>query len=202
MLSPDDRLSSPAALRNREPILAVLRTVLPATGTVLEIASGTGEHILHFAGQMPTLTWQPSDPSPAARSSIAAWMSGENRTNLRPPLDIDAAGPEWPIQHADAILAINLIHISPWSATLGLMRHAGQILPSGAPLVLYGPFRRGGEALAPSNIAFDEDLRLRDPAWGIRDLEAVAAVAEAEGLILARVHDMPANNLTVIFRRR
>lgn len=201
MLSPDDRLSSPAALRNRDPILTVLKSVLPAQGTVLEIASGTGEHILHFAGQMPALTWQPSDPSPEARASIAAWMTGENRTNLLPPLDLDAASPEWPIRQAEAILAINLIHISPWSATLGLMRHAGQILPRGAPLLLYGPFRRNGEALVPSNVAFDEDLRLRDPAWGIRDLEAVAAVAEAEGLILGPVHDMPANNLTVIFTR-
>jgi hypothetical protein len=197
----DDRRSSPAALRNRDPILAVLRSVLPARGTVLEIASGTGEHILRFAAQMPALTWQPSDPSPEARASIAAWMAGENRTNLLPPLDINAAGADWPVARADAILAVNLVHISPWAATLGLMRHAGRILPRGAPLVLYGPFRRDGEALMPSNVAFDEDLRSRDPAWGIRDLEAVAAVAEAEGLILGPVHDMPANNLTVVFRR-
>lgn len=201
MLSPDDRLSSPAALRNRDPILTVLKSVLPAAGTVLEIASGTGEHILHFAGQMPALTWQPSDPSPEARASIAAWMTGESRRNLLPPLDLDAASPEWPIRQAEAILAINLVHISPWSATLGLMRHAGQILPRGAPLLLYGPYRRNGEALVPSNAAFDEDLRLRDPAWGIRDLETVAAVAAVEGLILGPVHDMPANNLTVIFTR-
>ncbi|BDA85672.1 SAM-dependent methyltransferase [Aureimonas sp. SA4125] len=201
MLSPDDRRSSPAALRNRDPILGALRNVLPAKGTVLEIASGTGEHILHFAGQLPELTWQPSDASPEARASIAAWMTCENRANLLPPLDIDAAGPEWPIRHADAILAINLIHISPWAATLGLMRHAGEILPRGAPLLLYGPFRRGGAALEPSNAAFDEDLRLRDPAWGIRDLDAVAAVAEAQGLILGPVRAMPANNLTVIFTR-
>lgn len=196
-----DRRSSPAALRNRDPILAVLRSVLPARGTVLEIASGTGEHILHFAAQMPALTWQPSDPSPEARASIAAWMAGENRTNLLPPLDIDAAGADWPVARADAILAVNLVHISPWAATLGLMRHAGRILPRGAPLVLYGPFRRDGEALVPSNVAFDEDLRSRDPAWGIRDLEAVAAVAATHGLILGPVHDMPANNLTVVFRR-
>lgn len=198
----DDRRSAPATLRNREPILSVLREVLPASGLVLEIASGTGEHAVHFAGALPALRWQPSDPAPDARASIAAWAAEEELVNILPPLDLDAAAGEWPIACADAVVCINMVHISPWAATEGLMRGAGRVLASGAPLYLYGPYRRAGRPLEPSNAAFDEDLRRRDPRWGLRELEAVTACADSCGLTLAQVVEMPANNLSVVFRRR
>lgn len=198
----DPRLSSPAALRNRGPILDVLRTVLPDSGTVLEIASGSGEHILHFAGALPALIWQPSDPSPAARASITAWLDEERHDNVIAPLALDAAAPQWPIARADAMLAINMVHISPWSATLGLFAGASRLLPSGGPLFLYGPYRRAGIPVAESNSAFDADLKARDPNWGLRDLDTVAAAADAAGLTLSRVVEMPANNLSVMFVRR
>ena len=202
MPSQDHRLSSPAALRNRDPILDLLQEVLPVSGTVLEIASGSGEHIIHFAGQLTDLTWQPSDPSPEARASIEAWGAEMQRSNLCPPLDIDATGGEWPVQRADAIIAINLIHISPWAATEGLMRNAGKLLPSGAPLVLYGPYRQAGQPLVASNAEFDEDLKSRNPAWGIRDLADVTRVAAEHGLALVSVTELPANNLGVVLKRR
>lgn len=198
----DHRQQAPAAARNRDPILAVLRGVLPETGTVLEIASGTGEHSLHFAAALPGLVFQPSDPNPEARSSIAAWAAESGLANLRPPLALDAAAPPWPVTAADAVLCINMIHISPWAATEGLVRGAASILPPGGPLYLYGPYRRAGVATAPSNEAFDRDLRGRDPAWGLRDLEAVAALAVAAGFSGPAVTEMPANNLSVVFRRR
>jgi hypothetical protein len=196
------RRSSPSALRNRDPILDILRTVLPPEGEIVEIASGSGEHVIHFAAHLPALTWQPTDPSAEARASIAAWSAAEGLANIRPPLDLDASAARWPIDRADAILAINMVHISPWAATEGLLRGAAARLSIGAPLFLYGPYRRGGEPLVPSNAAFDADLRARDPAWGVRDLEAVAAVAEKAGLGLDRIVEMPANNLSVIFIRR
>lgn len=198
----DARLSSPAALRNRGPILDVLRTVLPDSGTVLEVASGSGEHILHFAGALPALTWQPSDPSPAARASIAAWLDEERHDNVLAPLALDAAAPQWPVTRADAVLAINMVHISPWRATLGLLDGAARLLPPGGTLFLYGPYRRAGIPLSESNAAFDADLKARNPDWGLRDLDAVAAAADAAGLTLARVVEMPANNLSVMFARR
>lgn len=198
---PDHRQQAPAAARNRDPILAVLRGVLPETGTVLEIASGTGEHSLHFAAALPGLVFQPSDPNPEARSSIAAWAAASGLANLRPPLALDAAAPSWPVTAADAVLCINMIHISPWAATEGLMRGAAAILPPGGPLYLYGPYRRAGLATAPSNEAFDRDLRQRDPAWGLRELEAVAALADAAGFSGPAVTEMPANNLSVVFCR-
>jgi hypothetical protein len=197
----DARRSAPATLRNRKPILAVLREVLPAAGLVLEVASGTGEHVVYFAGALSGLRWQPSDPFPDARTSAAAWIAAEKRNNVLPPLDLDAACDGWPITRADAILCINMIHISPWEATEGLMRGAGRLLGAGQPLYLYGPYRRPGHALEPSNAAFDADLRLRDERWGLRDLDAVAACAEGNGLALERVVEMPANNLSVIFRK-
>ena len=197
----DHRLSSPAALRNRESILDVLRTVLPERGTVLEIASGSGEHITHFAAAMPTLIWQPSDPSLAARTSIAAWLHDTPLANVRAPLDIDAAAEPWPIADADAVLAINMVHISPWRATLGLLGGAARLLPAGGHLYLYGPFRRADVPLVASNAAFDADLKARDPSWGIRDLDTVAAAATPLGLNLDRVIEMPANNLSVVFVR-
>lgn len=199
--SDDARQFAPATARNREPILAVLREELPESGTVLEVASGTGEHAVHFAQALPHLSWQPSDPSPEARASIAAWREGEGSANLLAPLELDAASDAWPVARADALVCINMVHISPWAATEGLMRGAGRLLPPGAPLILYGPYRRAGFPLEPSNAAFDESLKARDPNWGLRLLEDVAECAGANGLDLARVVEMPANNLTVIFRK-
>jgi len=198
----DSRRRAPAAARNRDPILAVLREALPAAGLVLEVASGTGEHAVHFARALPGLEWQPSDPDADARASIAAWARAERLANLLPPLDLDAAGEDWPVARADALVCINMIHISPWAATEGLMRGAGRLLPPGAPLVLYGPYRRAGRPLEPGNAAFDADLRTRDPRWGLRELDTVSACAAAQGLAPERVVEMPANNLSVIFRRQ
>lgn len=198
----DARRSAPAALRNRDPILAVLREQLPATGLVLEVASGTGEHLVHFARNLPHLTWQPSDPSAAARQSIAAWMATEGAPNILPPLEIDAAQTPWPLEQAAAVVCINMIHISPWAATLGLMRGAGQILHSGGMLYLYGPYIQPNRPLEPSNAAFDRDLRRQDARWGIRELSAVVECAAAHGLDFVQPVDMPANNLSVIFRKR
>jgi len=198
----DVRRTSPAALRNRGPILDVLRTVLPPTGTVLEIASGSGEHVVHFAAALPNLVWQPSDPSAEARKSTAAWLEAEARGNVLAPLDLDATAEDWPIDRAAAVIAINMVHISPWSATLGLLRHAARLLPAGGPLLLYGPYRRQLEALASGNAAFDADLRARNPAWGLRMLEDVVTEAGRAGFNLDRVVAMPANNLCVVLVRR
>lgn len=197
----DARRHAPATDRNRDPILSVLRDALPSRGMVLEVASGTGEHAIHFAAAMPGLTWQPSDPDAAARASIAAWARASGLANIRPPLAIDAARPDWPIDHADALLCINMVHISPWRATLGLLDGAARILPAGAPLILYGPYLRAGVETAPGNLAFDVDLKGRDPEWGLRELSDVAAEAERRGLALERIVEMPANNLTVLFRK-
>ncbi len=197
----DPRQHAPATARNAVPILAVLREVLPASGTVLEIASGTGEHAVHFARALPHLTWQPSDPSPDARASIAAWISAEGTANLLPPLELDAAAPAWPISAADAIVCINMVHISPWEATEGLLQRAARLLPFGGPLVLYGPYHRNDRPLEPSNAAFDADLRRRNPEWGLRRLEEVIDLAERHRLALDRVVEMPANNLTLVLRK-
>lgn len=201
MTASDPRRFAPAAARNRDAILDALRRHLPASGLVLELASGSGEHAIHFAAALPGLTFQPSDPLPEARASIDAWATETGLPNIRPALAIDATAPGWPVTAADAVVCINMIHISPWAATEGLMRGAAAILPPGAPLVLYGPYRRGGAHTAPSNAAFDADLRARDPAWGVRDLEAVAALAAEHGFGPPAVAEMPANNLTVTFRR-
>lgn len=196
-----DRRSSPSAARNRDPILAVLRRVLPADGLVLEIAGGTGEHAVHFAGALPGLEWQPTDPDEESRRSIAAWRAEAGLPNLRAPLALDVTEAEWPVERADAIVCINMVHISPWAATVGLLAGAGRRLPPGAPLVIYGPFRQAGVPTAPSNDAFDQSLRARNPAWGLRDVEAVAAEAAGQGLSLPEIVPMPANNLTLVFRR-
>jgi SAM-dependent methyltransferase len=196
----DPRRSSPSVLRNRDPILAVLRRVLPSRGLVLEIASGSGEHVVHFARALPELDWQPSDPSAEARASIAAWIASEGMANVRAPIEFDAACSPWPAARADAIVAINMVHISPWAATLGLMALAGRMLPAGGVVYLYGPYRQEGVPFAESNAAFDADLRRRNPAWGIRDVADVAAVAEANGLALEEIVVMPANNLSLVFR--
>ena len=193
----DPRREAPAVARNRDALLAVLREILPAEGLVLEVASGTGEHAVHIAGALPGLTWQPSDPSPEARASIDAWAAGQPR--IRPALALDASAWPWPIARADALVCVNMIHIAPWAACLGLLRGAAAILPVGAPLILYGPCLRAGVETAPSNLDFDASLRERNPEWGLRRLEAVAEAAA--GFTLERVVEMPANNLTVVFRR-
>lgn len=193
------RKHAPATARNREPIAAVLAEVLPAAGTVVEIASGSGEHCAFFAARFPTLRWQPSDPEPAALASITAWCA--RLANVAPPLAIDAAAQDWPIDHADALLCINMVHISPWEATLGLLDGAVRILPSGAPLILYGPYRRADVPTAPSNEAFDASLKARDPRWGLREVADVTAAAAERGLRFERLVEMPANNLTLIYRR-
>jgi SAM-dependent methyltransferase len=196
----DPRRTAPAAARNREPIAAVLRDLLPSEGSVLELASGSGEHILFFAHKFPNLSWQPSDPDPAARASIAAYGKDGRLGNLLAPLDIDVTAPVWPVAGANAIICINMLHISPWSAAEGLVRGASRTLSSGGGLYLYGPFRRGGHT-APSNAAFDRSLREQNPEWGVRDLDDVARLAGERSLILDAVIEMPANNLSVWLRR-
>lgn len=198
----DARQFSAPAERNCRPILDVLRQVLPAKGLTLEIASGGGQHAAFFAPQFPALTWQPSDPDATARASIQAWADAAKCPNLRPPLDLDAAAATWPVDTADAVICINMIHISPWEATLGLVRGSGRVLPPGGVLYLYGPFRRSGQDTAPSNAAFDADLKSRDTRWGVRDVGDVAAAASAQGFGAPVIIPMPANNLSVVFRRR
>ncbi len=197
----DARLNYPATERNRDVILNVLRGILPPVGLILEIASGSGEHIVHFARAFPGLTFQPSDPEDAALHSIAAWTRETGVTNVLPPVMLDATSNRWPLAKAGAILCINMIHISPWRATEGLMRGAARLLSKGAPLYLYGPYRRTGVVTAPSNEAFDADLKARNAEWGLRDLEAVATLAEDEGFSGPMVTEMPANNLSMVFRR-
>jgi hypothetical protein len=192
---------SPAAARNREPIAAVLREVLPAEGIVLEIASGTGEHAVHFAERFPDLLWRPSDADPEALESIEAWAGQANLPNLLDPVRLDVREPVWPIGHADAILCINMVHVSPWRAAVELFRGSAWYLDPGAPLILYGPYRRAGVPTAPSNEAFDASLRSRNPEWGLRELDAFEAAAAEVGFRLDRLFEMPANNLTLVFRR-
>ena len=200
--SNESKRHAPATLRNRDAIADILADTLPEHGLVLEIASGSGEHICHFAARFPHLRWLPSDPDPAAIGSIAAWVNEAGLSNLAPPMQIDAATPlDWPLGQADAILCINMVHISHWSATLGLLEGAARLLDEGAPLYLYGPYLQRGVETAPSNVAFDVSLRARDPAWGLRWLHDVQDAAEREGFTLERVIDMPANNLSLIFRR-
>ena len=197
----DARAFSPASQRNRQPILEVLARVLPGSGLVLEVASGSGEHALWFAQHLRPLVWQPSDPDPACRRSIAAHAAGVHCPTLKPPLDLDVTEAIWPIERADAIVCINMVHIAPWAATEGLMAGAARCLPPGGLLYLYGPYRRGGEHTAPSNAAFDESLCARNPAWGLREVEAVAESAQAQGLSLGETVEMPANNLSLILTR-
>jgi hypothetical protein len=193
---------APATARNREPILEVLRSHLPATGLVLEIAAGSGEHALHFAAALPGLQWLPSDPAPEARVSIAAWRTHSGSPNLMSPVAADARDPAWwPAVQADAVVCINMIHISPWAATTGLMAGAGRILPVGGLLFLYGPFMEADYATAPSNRAFDVDLRQRNPEWGLRHLQEVDAAARLEGLTRQARIAMPAENLSLVYRK-
>ena len=203
---PDDSLltarqSAPAAERNRDPILAVLRRVLPPSGLVLEIASGTGQHAVHFSAALPELEWQPSDAAPEARASIDAWRAHTALPNLRAPLDLDVTREPWPIMAADAVVCINMVHIAPWAAAQALMAGAGRVLGAGGVLVLYGPYRRNGAHTAESNDVFDKQLKSRNPEWGVRDMEAVADLAAQEGFSVSEVVAMPANNFSVVFRK-
>ena len=196
----DARRSAPAASRNREPIAEVLAEWLPTSGTLLEIASGTGEHAIWFAERFPHLIWQPSDAHSDALASISAWGEASGLSNVRQPLVIDAGSGEWPIDRADAVLNVNMAHISPWAASLGLIDGAARLLPTGGPLILYGPWLKDEIETAPSNLAFDADLKRRDPAWGLRRVEDFAAAAALKGFGLAEWRRMPANNLMIMFK--
>lgn len=198
---PGEKRHAPATARNADAIIAELHDVLPEAGSVLEIASGSGEHVVAFARAFPALAFQPSDPDLHALASIAAWRAEAGLPNILAPIALDAAAAAWPVERADAILAINMVHISPWEATLGLLDGAARILPPGAPLYLYGAYLRDDAPTAPSNLAFDQSLRARDPRWGIRRLEDVVAQAAMRGLSLGKVVEMPANNLSVVFAR-
>jgi uncharacterized protein DUF938 len=196
------RRSAPAAQRNREPIAQVLSEWLPPTGLVLEIGSGSGEHAVYFARRFPRLEWQPSDVHRDALASIAAWREGAGLANLRAPLVIDAASPDWAIDRADGVISINMVHISPWISALGLLDGARRLLEAGAPLIMYGPWLADDIPTAESNLAFDADLKRRDPQWGLRRVEEFAAAADQRGLQLERTRVMPANNLMLLLRRR
>ena len=198
----DARRQSPAAARNRQALLEVLQGVLPRRARILELASGSGEHALHCTRAMPEWTWQPSDINSDALASINAWRQHEGPDNLRAPLAFDVVGDFWPAGPYDVVVAINLIHIAPWEVAEALLAGAGQCLQERGRLILYGPFMREGRHTAPSNAAFDAQLQSRDPRWGLRNLEAVVTVAQAHDLDLDRVVEMPANNLTVLLRRR
>jgi SAM-dependent methyltransferase len=191
----------PAVERNQQPILEVLRRVLPPAGTVLEIASGTGQHVVHFARALPALTWQPSEADAECLEAMRARFRAVPLANVREPLALDVHDDAWPHIAADAIVCINMIHIAPWTATEGLVKHAGRLLGAGKSMILYGPYKRGGRHTAPSNEAFDASLRARDPAWGVRDLDDVMMLAARHGFGQPDVIAMPANNLTVVFRR-
>lgn len=217
-INKDFRKYAPATERNREPILEVLKQVLPPNGTVLEVASGTGEHAVFFAPRLSTRQWLPSDHDPQLRASIEAWRAYQPADNLYPPLELDASAPVWPVEAEYsselansfdfdkypliAIVNINMIHISPWSSCLGLLSGAGRILPTGGKLYLYGPFKQKGNHTSQSNIAFDQALRSQNPEWGVRDLDDVVAAAQAQNLTFLKTYQMPANNLSVVFQRQ
>ena len=200
---PPARPSSPAALRNRGPIADILQEILPDTGKILEIASGTGEHALYFAERFPHMLWQPSDGSDVAVEAIESWRATADLPNLLAPVKLDASAPEgWPeMDNISAILCINMVHISPWAATEGLMRGSAKLLALGELLILYGPYIREGIETAASNLVFDESLKQRNSAWGLRTLEQVAELANLYGLTLEEVTPMPANNIIAVFRK-
>ena len=199
--SMDRRETAPSPERNKQAILEVLARVLPASGLVLEIGSGTGQHVAHFAKALPALTFQPSEVDAARHASIAAWIAHEALANVRPPIAFEVTQLPWPVRAADAIACINVIHISPWEATLALMRGAGEVLRPGGVLATYGPYLREGRHTAPSNEAFDAWLKERDPRFGVRDMGEVAAAAKAAGLAMEEAVPMPANNFVLVFRR-
>ena len=201
-MTDDARRYAPSVARNRDVILDTLSRHLPARGCVLEVASGSGEHVTHFAAAHPQLTFQPSDPDPNSRASIDAWTRHLGLTNVAPALALDMTNDAGKLQVVDVVVCINMIHIAPWSASVGLMRSAAARLPSGGLLFLYGPFRRDAVHTAPSNAAFDADLKARNPDWGVRDLEAIATLASASGFSAPTIDAMPANNLSVLFQRQ
>lgn len=192
---------APATMRNRDVIGDVLARELPEVGVVLEVASGSGEHAVYFAERFPNLVWRPSDPDPEALASINAYRTEYASENVREPVMVDAAADDWPVQSVDAVLCINMVHISPWSATEGLFANAAKLLDTGAPLILYGPYFEAGVEPAPSNLAFDQSLKSRDPLWGIRNLAEIDAVAAHTGFTRSARYAMPANNLMLIYRR-
>ena len=198
----DGKWFTSSAERNKDPILAVLARVLPKRGVVLEIASGTGQHVLHFAKALPNLTWQPSDPDTELRESIALRVKEQQLANVNRPINLDVTRLPWPLQTADAVVCINMIHVAPWSATLALLEGTKALLPTQHVLFLYGPYRRFGQHTSKSNEQFDSDLRAHDPEWGLRDLEAVSDVAAGAGFVLAETVEMPANNYSLVFKRR
>ena len=191
----------PAAERNKVFILQALRGCVPPSGAVLEIASGTGQHVVHFAKALRTLIWLPSEPDAGLRESIETRLRREALDNVRAPLNLDVRRRPWPVTEVDAIVCINMIHVAPWAATRALLEGAAEVLGDGGLLFLYGPYRRGGAHTAPSNAAFDARLRAENPAWGVRDLDAVEALGAQAGVFLDKVIEMPANNLSVVFRR-
>ena len=199
--SGDGRLASPSAERNREPIAEVLSQILPQSGLVLEVGSGTGEHAVHFAHVMPHLAWQPTEQDKDCLRSISAWVALEAQANVRRPLYLDVTDAQWPITAADAIICINMIHIAPWSIAQALFRGASRILPPGGLLCLYGPYRVAGKHTSPSNRAFDAQLRAMNSEWGVRDLDAVSHEALSFNIEFVRTFQMPANNLILIFRK-
>jgi hypothetical protein len=213
-MTEDARQYAPATQRNQAPILEVLLQVLPPAGTVLEISSGTGEHAVFFAPRLGPRRWLPSDPNPVARESIAAWRRHHPTENLYSPIALDARDEVWSVEQPElqqieleqhpirAIVNINMIHIAPWSACLGLLAGARRILPAGGVLYLYGPYKQGGKHTAASNAAFDQSLQVQNPEWGVRNLEDVIAAAQTQNLTLLRTVAMPANNLSVVFQAR
>jgi Protein of unknown function (DUF938) len=199
---PSDRLVSPSAERNRGAISAVLSQALPERGVILEVGSGTGQHVVQFARSMPNLIWQPSERDADCLRSIQAWTSAEALSNVRPPLHLDVSALPWPIDSAAALVCINMIHIAPWSATEALFEGSKTLLSGGGLLCLYGPFKRQGQHTSPSNKSFDALLRRQDPEWGVRDIDDVSCLADEAGLDLRQTHEMPSNNLTLVFEKR
>ena len=200
----DQRMFSPSAARNAEPILKVLKRLLPLRGVVMEIGCGTGEHAVHFAKEMPALTWLPSDPDPGSRASTASWIRFTGLNNVLAPRDVDVCSNVWDVEMLapfDALVSINMVHIAPWAATIGLFSGAGRLLGAGGRLCLYGPFIHRGAHNAPSNAAFDESLKARNPSWGLRDIVDLERVAQASGLGLVETIEMPANNSFLAFDR-
>jgi SAM-dependent methyltransferase len=197
----DGRWFIASAERNKDPILAVLQRTLPRSGLVLEIGSGTGQHVIHFATAVPEVVWQPSDPDATLRESIRRRVADAGLSNVHEPIDLELCRFPWPVARADAVVCINVIHVAPWSATQALMAGAADVLAPGGVLFLYGPYRRYGGHTAPSNESFDAQLRATEATWGLRDLETVVDLASERGLDLAEVVGMPANNFSVLFRK-
>ena len=200
--APGEQRHAPATMRNRDAIVAVLKDILPASGLILEIASGTGEHIVYFGRTFPDLTFQPSDPDPACCESIAAWTKREAVANVLPPLQLDAQAREWDVPHPAAILCINMVHISPWESSIGLFEKVGALLAPGAPLYLYGPYLRADVETAPGNLAFERSLKSRDLRWGLRDVADMDALAQRTGFTRESLVEMPANNISLVYRKK